>query len=162
MRQPDRRWIEVVFYISITDILFQNQDWQDVLNAIHTLNFNKDYDESKIIELAEKVLSMDYFRPMKEEFLILARYSGIKEAWLSKKIRYAQSRIRTVLKRHSSNVHIGNPRLTEEETEELLKFLKAFDNFRNLGIPANAYVKIVKETVKKLKAQRIGDEPELC
>ena len=152
------RWIEIEFYIIISDLFFLQQQFNDVATFLRAVALFGDYDADKSIELAKTTLCIDNIRPSKIEFTVMATLNSMSTQWTAQKLNICPSRIPEMVKQHKKNPVLIRPRLNEEQLELAHKVNDAFHNLQRVGVPYHAKSTNSMELIQELRSGRSGDE----
>lgn len=130
----EQRWIEIQFYYMCFDIYNINHEFPDVSDYVQFANNLTQFNQSIVLEAAQRVLTFPSHRPTREEVIILGAYAGIKMVDIKKYVQIHNRDYYAIIEGARKNPPYFYPRLGPEEIEEVTKFVEFHNKFKEVGI----------------------------
>lgn len=146
MNNLEKRWLEVQYYLYITEFLDVTGSLDYLLNYLEILAQISEINLKKLQQITISMLSNPKFKPNKDELVILcARCKGVKNR-LKIKYQIIEWKMRKIIKEDAKDPKMYFPVLKDDELEEIINFFETTKVFEELG--ARQYVG--QTTVRKV------------
>lgn len=128
------RWIEIQFYYICSDIYALNNEFPDLVDYIQLVNNLTEFSFDKVVNSAQKVLTLPSYRPTREEVIVLGAKAGIKMLDIKKYVPINNRDYYSIIEKARKNPPYFYLRFNEDELIEIQKFVKFHNKFKEVGI----------------------------
>lgn len=134
LSEQTRRWSEIQFYYICLDLYHLRQNMIDVILMIEIICQIAELDFKALKTIAGKILGDPAYLPHRDEVISLAYAMGMKKLNISKIFNFSRATIDTVLNSERNRIHIPFPQFELTEDEAMYKFVKTFNQIKEVGI----------------------------